>query len=59
MAIITDELANMILVHLKTGGTRLEADCLANRLLLEANEPQREAAIQERISQAVAKALEA
>lgn len=50
---LTDDTAQAILMHLKTGGTRLEADLLAARVIHEAQEPKREADTQRRIDEAV------
>lgn len=51
---ITASLGNAILSHLKTGGTRLEADMLAEHLVNQSNAPAAEAARQKELMDAVA-----
>jgi hypothetical protein len=53
---LSDEIVNTLVIHLRNGGTRLESDLLAMRLIEEAQAPQREAEIQKRIADAVSAA---
>lgn len=56
---LSDETVNSLVIHLRTGGTRLEADLLAMRLIEEAQAPQREADVQKRIADAADAAVNA
>lgn len=51
---ITLGLANALVAHLRSGGTRLEADMLAERLIEQANAPATEAQRMAEIEAAVA-----